>query len=313
MQPSALAHDPAPRPSFDLATLVKWADITFDASEHNYLFRLGREPSDMAIVPLPGHPLDELLGFLAPPDWLAVGLHCLGRAHQLDDTFDLHSQGYSLVPASGDDGPAPIDVRFTIAVDRFGNGAGLMRHGATTTQLSGLPDGLLGDVCRRALRLPTTSPPGSTAELWLRVWIDRIVESICFDNRGRGQPRTFAELTALHPAALGTTRVPAAEALLATSHPPDVAEATELVAEEWPWSRLRRDPAVVETEGPPLRRDLALWMDDGMFARWLLADVPPLGLLLDTVAQLLPPPLFDDVGATLAAAIPLQIRRPQAG
>jgi hypothetical protein len=291
MQSSALAHDPAQRPPFDLATLVRWADIALDNSEHNYLFRLGREPSDIAMLQLRGHPLDELLGFRAPPDWIAVGLHCLGRAHHLDDNFDLHSQGYSLVPA-------------------IGNGAGLMRHGATTTQLCGLPDGLLGDVCRRSLGLPTTRPPGSTAELWLRVWIDRIVESVCFDDRGGGAPRTFSELVALHPAELGATRVPAAEPLLATCRPRDVAEATELVAEEWPWSRLRRDPALVETEGPPLRRQLALWMDDGMLARWLLADVPPLGLLLDTVAQLLPPPLLDDVEATLLAAdIPLPNRR----
>ncbi|HKE77551.1 MAG TPA: hypothetical protein VKB57_28280, partial [Acidimicrobiales bacterium] len=45
-------------------------------------------------------------------------------------------------------------------------------------------------------------------------------------------------------------------------------------AAAWPWSRLRAEPAAFDVPWLDRTPALAAWMDDGMWARWLLSALP---------------------------------------
>jgi hypothetical protein len=267
------------------------------------LLRVTGDPLQVAYLPLEGrHPLDSLLGFVAPASWLAIGVHCRGRAYPV-----------GLTPAQGDPStePRPVDGSFALAeptsvvittlVDRSGHGAGLLRDGPTVTRYDDAPEGVVGDACRRALGLPTPPPPPSTAELWLRVWLDRVVEAAAFCDE-LDRYHSWDEIAALHPAAsspqnpLVSTANP-----VSLDDPQRLAEATLSLADTWSWAGLRRDPEVLETTTPPFSRHLAAWMDDGMFARALLADLAALPLLAKSTQMLLPVPVLEDINEAILA------------
>jgi hypothetical protein len=208
--------------------------------------------------------------------------------------------------ASRDDLVEPVPVVVTVLVDRAGRGAGALRRGTLVTRLDGPPEGVVGDACRRALGLPTRPPPPSTVDLWLRVWLDRLVEALVFaDDTDRFG--TWSAVAALHPAAPGqptsvranprSTRAPAptADAYM-------LADATLQLATTWPWSRLRHEPEVVDTGQPPLPRHLTDWMDDGMFARWVLADMVDLPVLARSLDERLPGRLVAAIAETVVIA-----------
>jgi hypothetical protein len=123
-------------------------------------------PGELACFPIDSdHPLDLLLGFVAPRHWWALGVATDGRAHRI-----------------GDDGrvarsPASPRVRITVLIDRSGDGAGLLRQGDELTPMPGPPDGMVADACRRALGLDTAPPPATTVGLWTRCWLDRVVDT----------------------------------------------------------------------------------------------------------------------------------------
>jgi hypothetical protein len=71
------------------------------------------------------------------------------------------------------------------------------------------------------------------------------------------------------------------------------------LAAGWPWQRLRDDPEVIDTARPPMSRHLAQWMDDGMFARWLLNDTADLGRLSTPLSRLLPGPVVAGIAETV--------------
>jgi hypothetical protein len=238
-------------------------------------------PGELACYPIdPVHPLDVLLGFVAPVHWWALGVSSCGLQHS------IRAGGRVMRSA---DSPR---VRVTVLIDRSGRSAGLLRRGEDLTALPGPPDGTVADACRRALGLATAPPPPTTVELWTRCWLDRLVDALAGSGGaaggGPGAP-TWRELTRLHPASsVATTRWsgvglgPDADAL---------ADATRALADAWPWARLRADPAVVDVPGPLPDARVAAWMDDGMWARWLLAAFPALDDLVDAACSLLAPNL----------------------
>ena len=118
---------------------------------------------------------------------------------------------------------------------------------------------------------------------------------------GGSGPPTWRDLTRLHPASsVAATRWsglglgPDADAL---------ADATRALAGAWPWSRLRADPAVVDVPGPLPDPPVVAWMDDGMWARWLLAAFPVLADLVDAACSLLTPNLAQAVKQVVEASI----------
>jgi hypothetical protein len=246
--------------------------------------------------PLEGaHPLDVLLEFVAPPHWRALGVSTSGRARHLElgpphrDAGGVGA-GAEAEAVSGAAADAdPLDVTVTVLVDRSGAAAGLMRHGDVVTPLPGRPDGLVADACRRALGLPTAPPPGSTLILWTLAWLDRVVDAAGRADAG-GRLSSWPSVARLHAAASSPdARSPGGLA------PAALAEAAASLAEVWTWSRLRDEPRVADVPGPPASRRLAQWMDDGMWARWLLSRLPAADDLLSAVHALLPATLAEQV------------------
>jgi hypothetical protein len=237
-------------------------------------------PGELAWFPIdPIHPLDLLLGFVAPVHWWALGVSSCGRQHPIGgDGRVMRSTG------------SPR-VRITVLIDRSGGGAGLLRRGDERTALPGPPDGAVADACRRALGLETAPPPRTTVGLWTRCWLDRVVDTLAQSSGAGGGPRppTWRDLTRLHPASsVAATRWSGAGLGLDADA---LAHATRALADAWPWARLRADPAVLDVPGPLPDARVVAWMDDGMWARWLLAAFPALDDLVDAACSLLTPNL----------------------
>jgi hypothetical protein len=173
----------------------------------------------------------------------------------------------------------------------------VLRRSGEVTELPGRPEGVVADACRRALALPTGPPPASTLELWTAAWLDRVVE-LASRSDARSRLRTWSAVAGLH-AAVGA-RGSRPDAAL---DPMALAAAARALAEAWPWARLRQDPSVADVPGPPTAHELATWMDDGMWARWLLARLPAVDDLLAAVRALLPSVLADGVELVVAAAV----------
>ncbi|MBN2622126.1 MAG: hypothetical protein JXA83_02100 [Acidimicrobiales bacterium] len=243
-------------------------------------------PEAFTWFPLEGsHPLDLLLGFRAPPHWRALGVSCDGRTHRLDA-----SGRYDDTATDSD------DVTVTILVGRDGAAAGLLRRGGQVTPQPGRPQGAVADACRRALGVTTAPPPSSTLGLWTLSWLDRIVD-VATRADGAARLRSWAAVAELH-AATGLD----GHGAVATSAPVALAASAATLAEAWPWARLRAEPAVVDVPGPQPSPALAAWMDDGMWARWLLSRLPRLDDLVAAVHALLPPVLAEGVGIVVEAA-----------
>jgi hypothetical protein len=214
------------------------------------------------------HPVDALLGFVAPDDWRAIGVCTTGRAHSPRGTEA---------------------VTLTLLVDRAGATASVLQRGGALEVLPGRPDGMVADACRRALGLPTAPPPGSSLVLWTLTWLDRVVAEA--HDRVPGQPApSWAAVARLHPASSGPGD-PVALALDAAA-----------LAEAWPWGRLRAEPALADLPGSPPSPALAQWMDDGMWARWLIRELPPAADLLEATRALLSPVVADAIDLVVAAA-----------
>lgn len=281
-------HPGRPSDALPLAELVDTADAVLDDHPGGAILRVAGHPPEVHGMCLAAdHPLDVLLGFTAPPDWRGIGLHCKGRGYDLDDPRKGLPPSRCSTFASEALDAVPVTV--TVLIDRSGQGDGLLRDGEVLRRLAGLPEGAVGDACRRALGLPTPAPPESSVGLWLHVWLDRVVEAAGDDDAGSGL--TWGAIAGLHP---GSGRLGAAP------DPQSVAEATHDLAEDWPWGRLRRDPEVVDTARPPLEPHVARWMDDGMFARWLVAEMIDLRVLAQTLEGDLDPVVVEQIGQSFA-------------
>jgi hypothetical protein len=289
-----------PPPDLALAAHVDNADATLEAqgahAPESALLRVSAAeadpPGELAWFPIdPIHPLDLLLGFLAPAHWWALGVSSHGRQHPIGRDGRVVRSAVS------------PRVRITVLIDRSGGAAALLRRGDERTALPSAPDGTVADACRRALGLETAPPPPTTAGLWTLCWLDRVVDTIAPSRGARGGagPPTWRDLTRLHPASsMAATRWsalgpgPDADAL---------ADATRALADAWPWSRLRADPAVADVPGPLPDPRVVAWMDDGMWARWLLATFPTLDDLVDATCSLLTPGLARATRQVVEASI----------
>jgi hypothetical protein len=280
---------PAPLP---LDHLVESARAHLDHQPGNALLRVTGDPPLTEGYHLhDGHPLERLLGLTAPPEWLAIGLHAKGRGYEVPDPHEGGPPGAGVSFAEGTGSAVPVTV--TLLIDRTGQGRGLLRDGDQVRRLTGLPDGVVGDACRRALGLPTAPPPDSTVGLWLHLWLDRVVDAAEAATRRRsrsGPPLSWDATARLHPAP-GMGVVPA---------PEEVVEVTHEMAGTWPWSRLRLEPEVVDTGRPPLERAIAVWMDDGMYARWVRSELVELPVLLAAARRFLDPRALERVSRSFA-------------
>lgn len=278
-----------PHPTRDLEALARQLDAIAEDVGWDVpplLVGLTAEGLDDVTPPTPSPPaagtepvdlVAALVGFVAPPTWEAMAVVVQGRSWLLDDR-------------SAD----PRPVRLTHVVDCVGAGASVLRHAGEAPQPRGDPgEGRLVDACRRALGLPTPPPPDDTTELWALLWMDNLVARVARGER----PRGLVAAARAHPAIE-----------IVAEHDPHLLDEAiarlvrlgRMLGHQRSWPKLRAACAAGEWPVEDLTADGAAWMDDGMFARWVLADFPPLDEYLDELADLLPEGVVDAIADVLA-------------
>jgi hypothetical protein len=279
---------PRPRPTRDLAALALQLDAIAEEAGWGMpplLVGLTDDGVDHVTPPAPmavgtgGEPVDlvaSLVGFDAPDDWNAVAVVVQGRSWLLDDR-------------SAD----PRPVRLTHVVSRGGEVASVVRHaGDPPTVQREQGEGRLVDVCCRILGLPTPAPPADSTALWALQWLDGVVSRVARGERMRG----LVAAARAHPAV----------ELVADHDPRLVDEAIarlvrlgSLMGVQRPWPRLRQACADGTWSVDGVTAAGASWMDDGMFARWVLADYPTFDDYLAELRNLVPEHTVDGIAEVL--------------
>ena len=221
-------------------------------------------------------PIGELVGLTAPSTWEAVGVVTGARVHQLDDP-----------------GRDTEHATFVHLVDRAGVAVALMGRPDEAPLRCGPDDrpmqGRAADVCRRMLGLPTDPPPRDMTSFVVDAWLALVVDAAV------GDPSvSWAEVVGLHPGSTTPRANPAA-----------VAVATRRFGAELDWDRFRQACA---SDGPPpyvtIDAAAAAWMDAGMFARWLVGEMPPWESMLDLLDGVLTPSVSDRLRAAVSLCAP---------
>lgn len=218
------------------------------------------------------HPFWEVAGLTAPQEWWAFGVLARGRAWHLDEP----------------DRPAERTAT-TYLVSRTGEEASLLRSGDSVTVLRGPASGTIPDACRLVLGMPTPPAPPTTAPLWTVVWLDRVMQAWGEPAR-RASLSSVTALGRLHPA-------------LADDEDGELVPIARAHTAAWPWSRLRAEPDVLEPPCGVVPADVAAWMDDGCYARWLLGAYPSLLTLGLDLRDLLGDPLGEELLAAVVALL----------
>lgn len=192
---------------------------------------------DLGLKDLPddAHPVDELWGFQAPASWLAMGVVTFGWASPMDGVRPSQH-------------PERTRVRATILMTRDGRQVTTASF-EDGTAIDEPGEGLIGEVLRLCLGLPTAPPP-PIDHLADVLWLQALV--------AESAARTLS-----------------------------IAEAQRLYNE--PTGRAATWEGVREMAHSTGRWPFAdTWMDDGFFARQFLASLPTIDELLSTLDVQLP-------------------------
>ncbi len=228
------------------------------------------------------HPFEVLAGFTAPETWTAFGIRARGRARHLD---------------APDAPPQPMTVTFL--VDRAGAEASLLRVGDDVSEPPGPAVGTIPDLARRVLGLPTEPAPESTSLLWTSVWLDRVLERWGQPHRRRDLTSSWGQIAVLHPA----IHAPSPPDVVAFADPASLVTVARSHAAATSWEQLRRSPVPLALPGGALDRSVAIWMDDGFFARWAIGAFPSAATMAGDLRELLGDPLGRQLLDTTAALL----------
>lgn len=246
--------------------------------------------------PLASHPVQLLLGFEAPADWLGLGIVATGRARALH-------------PAAERGGPSVGPVR--VAVCHLATRDGLTAH-AIHRQATGAPppgtphpgemaQGRIPDLLQRSLGRPTAGSLGPGHWIDQR-WLDAMLARAASSTR----TPTWSELAALHPLAAD---------LYFDDVDPGLARARTLRAttrqlDRLGWDRLlAADPASVAravdfpdpaSSGPRLLE----WVGGTTVGHWLMLQLPAAAELFDGLASLVADTTLAPVRAALLGEPP---------
>jgi hypothetical protein len=210
---------------------------------------------------------DGLVGWVATADCQAVGVVATGRLRPMDDA------------PPGVKGLARDQIRMACLVARDGDVACKILLPDGKTMEDPPSDGRMLDCLRRCFALPTPPPPVGPARIQVVAWLAAVLEYA----EGARRPVSWSEVTRLHPVA----RVLGVE--LGGSCSELVPGLIRMAGSAWSWEEFRlqaqREPYLEDIVDP----DLAGWMDEGMFARWVLSDLPSADELLATLRPQLAP------------------------
>jgi hypothetical protein len=248
----------------------------------------------VALDPASGHPADLLRGFVAPPEWWAIGVLASGRAHAVPPGLvgaEVEASGVATGPAA-----EPGPVRLVHLVARDGQSALALRNrrtGEITLHRSAQPvPGDLADVCRRTLGLataPAEHPPGLFWDDW---WLESLMQEAMLNPRGL----TWTQAAALHPLA---------GELPAGAEPRHIRRLVGRRAAGG-WEALRTTAVegndTVLADGSCCSADLASWYDEGSFSRAVLGVLPRRDSVVDTLAALVSAPVLAAVRDALQSA-----------
>jgi hypothetical protein len=176
-------------------------------------------------------------------------------------------------------------------VDRTGMAVSFLRLGddrpAVTT---GGPRGdRIDDVCRRAFGLDTSPPDMSITLLWASWWLERVLAAAASSAT---HVATWPRVARHHLAVREGSPAPTVE---------DLVEAGRDLEAMGSWEALRSIVAKGRRVVPAIDPAAARWMDDGMFSRWTMQDLPPLSQLREAVAVAVPGEVAAAVHAVLDA------------
>jgi hypothetical protein len=239
-------------------------------------------------------PVREVLGFRAPDDWTAFGLVSRATSWPIDPSEPPGRPRPDEQDPRGernlDHQPGPDDAR-----TMGGHGEGFAyfgtRWGGATFALARAEgdvhvgtgttggEGRVADACRRVLGLPTPPPGHDSRQLLAVQWLDALAAAAMAGVPGS---LTWAQAVMTNPHA---RRIAAVDAGLAAELADNLPAFGNAFRRAFPWAELRaRHQAGVDV-GLDLEPEHAAWMDDGMFARWVLGGHPPIDELLDIVDQ----------------------------
>jgi hypothetical protein len=228
--------------------------------------------------------VSALTGFIAPADWLAIGVSTGGNAYPIDVGRDAPRRRVRLVHLVSRGGSTASVVRLAGEEPRVLVGG----HDHATTF------GRVDDVCRRALGLPT-APAGSTLEFWALLWLESIVASGTDDT-----PSTWEQVAARHLAVRVFAECGSAPGLVAEASASLVRLGVRSAnVHGWPELRAECSAGRWPVDGVPAT--VARWLDDGAFGRWVMGGLPPHDQLLTAACELLSPALGRRVRSVLRA------------
>lgn len=227
----------------------------------------------------------SMLGFNAPADWDAVVAVLDGKARSLDRVrppdFTGSVRSYYMLDR---------DARVSSAIES-GSGPHIDLSGGAE------PMGVVVDTCYRVLGLACIHEPRTTLELLAAVWLNAILVAAT-DPVLAQNVSCWRSAAALHPAAPppstngGRTRPLTPERLASLA----VRAALRL-----PFESIRARCARGDWPMADLSAAEASWMDDAMFARWVLGAYPPLHESVAELETLCDPLVVDIVTALLTA------------
>ena len=205
---------------------------------------------DVAATSIPPDPrcvAGGLFGFTAPDHWAGIGVVCGGAARPV---------------VGGGDDPSREAIAVFV-VDRDGELASSVRLGDDGPVDQGPPAGLLVDSLYRCLSLPAPGCAPPPEALVLGIWVDRLV-ALAAD----GDLPSWTAAALVHPG------VPSHGPVAASAE--TVRHASTAFLDGQDWTAMRARCTAGGYRGADLRRSEARWMDDTMFARWMLSAVPEL-------------------------------------
>lgn len=275
-----------PPPTTELPSLAQIAGIVHHAAADDPANRVVHlhiahetETFDLGFwdpPPVADHPMEPLVGFVAPDAWDAIGVVCTGRLRHLDTP-----------------GTEPERTLSTVLLHRDGSAASVITVAdGEPRHLDEPPVGLVPDVLNRVLQRPTPPPESTTGALVELTWLDRIAAGL-LTQRGRG--RSWRWLADRHPLRGGGP----------LPDPDELAARTAAYSHERTWAGLRllamTDDLPAVRWGPPggTTEPACTWFDDGSLSRWLLSRLPPAEALVPDLLAV----LSSQAGADLLAAL----------